>query len=142
MPRRAGASVAVMSEIETPALPARAVQPERGLRGGTQERAQEGPDPHGPARLADGGLQPGADLGEHAGHLVRALGQQPSLGGQAKAAADRLDQGDAELALGRPDLDVTLVEPLLRRTTFLTEVVEVAPSTAEVARTVTAVEQL
>ena len=28
------------------------------------------------------------------------------------------------LAIARPDLDVTLVEPLLRRTTFLTEVVE------------------
>ena len=28
------------------------------------------------------------------------------------------------LAIGRPDLTVTLVEPLLRRTTFLDEVVD------------------
>lgn len=39
------------------------------------------------------------------------------------------------LALARPDCDVTLVEPLLRRTTFLTEVVEeLGLANAEVVR--------
>ena len=39
------------------------------------------------------------------------------------------------LAIGRPDLRVTLVEPLLRRTTFLTEVVEqLALANVEVVR--------
>ena len=39
------------------------------------------------------------------------------------------------LAIGRPDLRITLVEPLQRRTTFLTEVVdELGPDRVQVVR--------
>jgi len=59
-------------------------------------------------------------------HVLNSLALAPSVP-QGSSVAD-LGSGAGlpglVLAIGRPDLTLTLVEPLLRRTTFLTEVVE------------------
>lgn len=59
-------------------------------------------------------------------HLINSMALAPALAHGARVADVGSGAGlpGLVLAVGRPDLDVTLVEPLLRRTTFLTEVVE------------------
>lgn len=59
-------------------------------------------------------------------HLVNSMALAPAIAVGARVADVGSGAGlpGLVLALGRPDLDVTLVEPLLRRTTFLTEVVD------------------
>lgn len=59
-------------------------------------------------------------------HVVNSMALAPALAASARVADVGTGAGlpGVVLAIGRPDLDVTLVEPLLRRTTFLTEVVD------------------
>ncbi|WP_236553733.1 16S rRNA (guanine(527)-N(7))-methyltransferase RsmG [Nocardioides sp. AX2bis] len=59
-------------------------------------------------------------------HLVNSMALAPALADGARVCDVGTGAGlpGLVLAIGRPDLTVTLVEPLLRRTTFLSEVVE------------------
>lgn len=59
-------------------------------------------------------------------HLVNSIALAPAIAADARVADVGSGAGlpGLVLAIGRPDLAVTLIEPLLRRTTFLTEVVE------------------